>query len=323
MKFRLFTQEKSDGPASSEQLKKRGRPSKQPMINHGSANTSPSSPQNSSSTGLQANTIQRGRVSDSVAPALPAVNGFNMGLVRQTTSHNGPRGRSRGDMMNEVADLIISRSETFPNFEPIIFKPNTYDISMFLDSREIKDRHSQDYFLNELQNKDVDVEKHALILGDVLWVARCKPAYQEQKVRLAYSTLKVFYLVEDYRKSGKQHILTEPAQKAVMTAKSSAQIVDRFRLKDPRSISDSVKYLAMLHKTICDTYETIRAVNTSAYHTIGAYQLSQLHGLAKTPPRHSTKHEIHDAVCIVQENLLQRQQYSSDRYLRKYASMHQ
>jgi hypothetical protein len=52
---------------------------------------------------------------------------------------------------------------------------NTYDIVCVVDNREIKDKSSRDYIIQELQSRGVPVQRRSLELGDVLWVARRKP----------------------------------------------------------------------------------------------------------------------------------------------------
>ncbi|KIJ26656.1 hypothetical protein M422DRAFT_55398 [Sphaerobolus stellatus SS14] len=283
--------------------------------------------------------IQRGRVSD-FAPALPAVDEFDRGLDRQAASQEGS---SRGgnsaqisaDMMDDVADLT-SRSETFVNFTPIVFEPNTYDIVLLLDNREVKTRDDPNYMIEALQKKGVTVEKHPLVLGDVLWIARRKPCYHkgnetdqcvvdyilerkrlddlegsirdgrfhEQKIRLAYTALKVFYLVEHYDMPD----ITETGQKAIMTAKSSTQIVDGFHLKETPRISYTINFLATMHKTICEMYEDKPLYIIPSEHVSHHRYMGLQKHLRDTQPdrRYMMTYESFDQICHKTKNLTAR-----------------
>lgn len=59
-------------------------------------------------------------------------------------------------------------------FQPIVFHPGTFDIVLILDIREIRGQSDRDYIGQKLMENGVQVEKRALDVGDVLWVARLK-----------------------------------------------------------------------------------------------------------------------------------------------------
>lgn len=54
------------------------------------------------------------------------------------------------------------------------YPPDSYDIVMILDNREIKMKSNREYFQEQLAKREVLVTKRALDLGDVIWVARKK-----------------------------------------------------------------------------------------------------------------------------------------------------
>lgn len=57
-------------------------------------------------------------------------------------------------------------------FAPIRWAPGDYTIICVLDNREIKDGKSRDFIADNLTTKGVKLERRALELGDVLWIAR-------------------------------------------------------------------------------------------------------------------------------------------------------
>lgn len=121
----------------------------------------------------------RGRVSDFV-PAPPPVDDFDRHLdiiaASQNSQSDAPKAGSSSyisaDMMEDVADLTIG-SQSFAPFDPILFPAGSFDIVLILDNRE-RAYEDRDYIFTELQEKGVSVEQRALVLGDVLWIARRK-----------------------------------------------------------------------------------------------------------------------------------------------------
>ena len=54
------------------------------------------------------------------------------------------------------------------------YPPESYEITLVVDTREIKLRTNRDYFVEQLTAKGIRVTKRALELGDMLWVAQKK-----------------------------------------------------------------------------------------------------------------------------------------------------
>lgn len=57
-------------------------------------------------------------------------------------------------------------------FEPTIVPSGSYDIIFILDSREVKSTKNREYIETHLRKARVPVEKRALELGDMCWIAR-------------------------------------------------------------------------------------------------------------------------------------------------------
>lgn len=59
-------------------------------------------------------------------------------------------------------------------FRPYEFHPGTFDIVLILDIREVRGQSDRDHIGQKLTENGVKMEKRALDIGDVLWVARLK-----------------------------------------------------------------------------------------------------------------------------------------------------
>lgn len=57
-------------------------------------------------------------------------------------------------------------------FTPIIFPPNSYTISLVLDTREVKNHKDRDFIGRELKKRGINMMTRALELGDVCWTAK-------------------------------------------------------------------------------------------------------------------------------------------------------
>lgn len=55
---------------------------------------------------------------------------------------------------------------------PIRLAPNSFDIYMLIDNREVKSKNDRDFFLNALSERVSNVQCRQLDLGDVMWIAR-------------------------------------------------------------------------------------------------------------------------------------------------------
>ncbi|KAG2224874.1 hypothetical protein INT45_008056 [Circinella minor] len=165
----------------------------------------------------------------------------------------------------------------------IEYLPDSYEITLIVDTREIKLRTNRDYFVEQLTARGIRVIKRALELGDMLWVAQKKGSkssrdelfldyvverkrmddlassikdgrFDEQKYRLRHSgAKKVFYIIEEYNK---EEVMMNGAQ-MIQTAMSSTQVVDGFFLKRTATINDTIDYLVTLTKMIQQTYHNV------------------------------------------------------------------
>lgn len=61
-----------------------------------------------------------------------------------------------------------------PPFIPIVIPADSYEIIFILDSREVKSTRNRDHIENALRKLGVSVEKRALEVGDMCWIARQK-----------------------------------------------------------------------------------------------------------------------------------------------------
>ncbi|KAJ7718694.1 hypothetical protein DFH07DRAFT_1011587 [Mycena maculata] len=173
---------------------------------------------------------------------------------------------------------------TFPPFTLRIFKAGQYTIQLLLDARELNEKTICDRF----RARGVDAATRTLNLGDVVWIAKqgaeeCvldvvlerkrlddlvesihKGRFQEQKFRLHQSGISsVLYLVEEYKlNQNNTPDQKKSRQKAISTTVSSTQVVDRFMVKETRSIDDTVSYL------IAVTEELRRAHQNKDLHVI-------------------------------------------------------
>lgn len=78
------------------------------------------------------------------------------------------------DSRPQVADIA-----SLAKFRPYQFHPGTFDIVLILDVREVRGHSDRDYIGQKLSENGVKVEKRALDIGDVLWVARLKDTPSE------------------------------------------------------------------------------------------------------------------------------------------------
>ncbi|THU79907.1 hypothetical protein K435DRAFT_845296 [Dendrothele bispora CBS 962.96] len=156
-----------------------------------------------------------------------------------------------------------------------------YEIVLILDNREKFHREDPDRIALELMNKGVRVERRALELGDVCWIAKRKEMFcdgsaydevtldiilerkrlddllgsikdgrfHEQKFRLHNSAItKVFYVVEEYKNGDSQD--KNSFGLAIDTALSSTQVIDGFMVKETKSLNDTINYYRTLHRQL-------------------------------------------------------------------------
>lgn len=95
-------------------------------------------------------------------------------------SRPGPRLSSHMPTYNPLETDSPSSSttnihSTVPYFSPssaIVFPPDSYDIILIIDTREVESRSNRDRIAESLTSKGVHVETRALRLGDMCWIAR-------------------------------------------------------------------------------------------------------------------------------------------------------
>ncbi|KAG0183365.1 Crossover junction endonuclease mus81 [Apophysomyces sp. BC1034] len=166
------------------------------------------------------------------------------------------------------------------------YPPDSYEIVLVLDNREIKMRSNRDYILEKLESKGIKVVKRALELGDMIWIAQKKGSnspsdelfldivierkrmddlvssikdgrFREQKFRLQQAgARKVVYIVEEYNKEEAERF----GMQAIQTVMSSTQVVDGFFLKRTNTIDDTIDYLVSVTKMVKKLYQ-----NTTLY----------------------------------------------------------
>lgn len=168
--------------------------------------------------------------------------------------------------------------------EPITLPPNSFEVQLVLDTREVRTKTDRDYIANELMKQGINPLVRALELGDAMWVAKCRDPtllaqygeegdevmldwiierkrlddlissvkdgrFHEQKFRLRRSGIKnVIYLVEEFT-------VTHPDaasgnglkyQEMVASAIASTQVVNGYFMKKTRNVDDSIRYLARM-----------------------------------------------------------------------------
>ena len=185
--------------------------------------------------------------------------------------------------------------DTFPNFEPIIFPPGSCTIHLMLDSREVRTVKDRDYISEELQKRGTTPITRALPLGDALWIARPKPAY-ERVLAIANvdddgegcNEIVLDHILERKRlddlifsiKDGRFHeqkfrlrrsgvpnviyiiedfsISAERGEKygeAVSSAIASTQVVNGYFVKQTGKLDDTIRYLAKMTNMLQELYE--------------------------------------------------------------------
>jgi crossover junction endonuclease MUS81 len=185
--------------------------------------------------------------------------------------------------------------DNFPNFEPIIFPPGSCSIHLVLDSREVRTVKDREYISDELQKMGVTPITRGLPLGDALWIARPKPAY-EKVLSVANvdddgegcNEIALDHIIERKRlddlissiKDGRFHeqkfrlrrsgipnvtyiiedfsISAESGEKygeAVSSAIASTQVVNGYFVKQTGKLDDTIRYLAKMTNMLQEVYE--------------------------------------------------------------------
>ncbi|KAG0021926.1 Crossover junction endonuclease mus81 [Podila clonocystis] len=180
------------------------------------------------------------------------------------------------DSVPQVADIA-----SLARFQPYEFQPGTFDIVLILDVREVRGQSDRDYIDQKLTENGVKVEKRALDIGDVLWVARLKDIpsdgpseivlnyilerkrmddlvssikdgrFTEQKFRLKRSGIEhIIYLVESYKADDTYDISVE----AIRTSQISTQVTDGFFVKRTNHNDQTIEYFTSVTKELKRLY---------------------------------------------------------------------
>ncbi|KAI9314142.1 hypothetical protein BX666DRAFT_1970750 [Dichotomocladium elegans] len=214
------------------------------------------------------------------------------------------------------------------------YPPESYEITLLIDTREIKMKSNRDYFLEQLTEKGIKTSKRALELGDMIWVAQKKGSrspndelfldiiverkrlddllasikdgrFNEQKYRLGRSgARKVIYLIEEHNKD---EVMASAAQ-AIQTAMSSTQVVDNFFLKRTKSINDTVDYLANVTNIIKSMF------NGVTLHRVPDHSITRENYLDKK--KQLNKHQVITYTLYSQLNSKSDTQTLKDVYMR-------
>ncbi|KIK63540.1 hypothetical protein GYMLUDRAFT_162883 [Collybiopsis luxurians FD-317 M1] len=178
---------------------------------------------------------------------------------------------------------------TFSDFSPFCIAQHEYDIVLLLDTREIKSGVDRSGIYDGLVRQGVNVEQRALNIGDVCWIAKRKPMYRdgseydeivldcilerkrlddlvnsikdgrfhEQKFRLHNTAItRVYYVVEEYKLMGISEEQDKSTfDKAIETAISQTGIIDRFLVKETKSINDTINFYVRLHRELVLNYQ--------------------------------------------------------------------
>jgi len=169
------------------------------------------------------------------------------------------------------------------------FAPNTFDIVLCIDTREINGSKGKKKLKDQLKNLKVNWADKNLQVGDFAWVAKEKCSnprelvldyiverkciadlaqsipdgrFHEQKIRLKQCGItNVIYLVEDLKQIEHQSLPAKTLRQAVY----NTQIVNKFHIKYTASIKETFQYLEMVTEKLCSMYsdKTLFAVARS------------------------------------------------------------
>lgn len=196
----------------------------------------------------------------------------------------------RQDLTSQTAP-----SDTLPTFTSIKFPPGSCSIHLVLDSREVRTVKDREYISEELQKRGITPFTRALPLGDSLWVARPKPAYEQLLAEAnidddgeGCSEIVLDHIIERKRlddlilsiKDGRFHeqkfrlrrsgisnvtyiiedfsISAEKGEKygeAVSSAIANTQVVNGYFVKQTGKLDDTIRYLAKMTNMLQQTYE--------------------------------------------------------------------
>ena len=184
--------------------------------------------------------------------------------------------------------------EALPSFTPIVLPPGSFSIHLILDSREVRTVKDREYISEELQKQGITTTTRGLPLGDALWVARPKPAYENLLVSANVdgdgegpNEIVLDHIIERKRlddlifsiKDGRFHeqkfrlrrsgisnvtyiiedfsVSAERGEKygeALLSAMASTQVVNGYFVKQTRKLDDTIRYLAKMTNMLQEMY---------------------------------------------------------------------
>lgn len=157
-----------------------------------------------------------------------------------------------------------------------LWVPDSYDIILFIDHREVRSLNERSFFVEALQKRGIRAEVKQLSLGDMVWVARHKITkkecvlnfllerkrlddlsssikdnrFIEQKNRLKKTGCKyIFYLIEETSRNG-----TTLMAQALKTSIWTTAIYNNFHIKRTKNSDDTVEWLYNISHSIYKYY---------------------------------------------------------------------
>lgn len=185
----------------------------------------------------------------------------------------GPVPRNQSPLKGSEDGIVRARWNA-TSYE--LWNPDTYDIVLVIDHREVKSKREREFFADQLRERDVIVEVRSLSLSDMLWVARHKITkrecilnfmlerkrlddfamsimdnrFVEQKNRLKKTGCRnIYYLVED----STSDIAIRMAD-AIKTAVWVTVVYNNFYVKRTKNSDDTVSWLHSLTEVIKSHY---------------------------------------------------------------------
>ncbi|KAJ3315932.1 Crossover junction endonuclease mus81 [Boothiomyces sp. JEL0838] len=153
--------------------------------------------------------------------------------------------------------------------------PDSFDIYIVVDNREVRSLKDRDYFYTELQKLKLNVMRQVIEVGDFCWVAKVKDStecimlnhiverkknddlvssimdgrFKEQKHRLSRCGVEnIIYLVEEFNP-------TAFHPEAMATALTQTQILNSFFLKQTANVEETIKYLKDMTNVLSMEYK--------------------------------------------------------------------
>lgn len=198
--------------------------------------------------------------------------------VHNTSYDNGVIFSSSSPVRGPVHDRQL---RVYDGIAYDIWPAGDFEIFPVIDNREIRSQKERDFFHDRLQNHNIEVDVRALLLGDVVWLARnthsgvevvldviCERKrmddlassirdgrFHEQKSRLAVLGMShIYYIVEE----GGSDI--SDMVEALRTAMATTVVTLGFVVKRFRNIDATISFIASMTKALQLKYENCRLV---------------------------------------------------------------